>query len=84
MSTTPAEAARASGYLVMFAPPALLVASVTGDAPWIAFVGLIVVLPFLRAVVDFELPAAGAYALTRDLAPAAGCRTEIEHARTGL
>ena len=51
MSTTPAEAARASGYLVMFAPPALLVASVTGDAPWIAFVGLIVVLPFLRAVV---------------------------------
>lgn len=42
------EIRRAAGYLLILAPPALLALSVSLDTPWLAFVALIGVLPFMR------------------------------------
>jgi len=47
---TAIELRRASGYLFVFAPPLLLAIGAGLQMPWLAFVGLIVVAPFLRVV----------------------------------
>jgi alkane 1-monooxygenase len=48
--TRATELRHASGYLLIFAPPALLAVSMWVHMPLLAFVGLIIVAPFCRAI----------------------------------